>query len=92
MKALARLMGNRGATSAARVPGKMSVGKGLALAGGAGIVGSEAGRRKGKKSGYESGTSDVMGVAQKARMLGRREGVLAYHQALMQRRQGAKKP
>ena len=77
--------------SSPRTPGKMSVGKGMALAGGTGLVGAEAGRRKGKSKGYESGTSDVMSVAQKARMMGRREGVLAYHRALMQHRGGAKK-
>jgi hypothetical protein len=91
---LARML-RRGAKSGARraasgrVPGKMSVGKGLALAGGAGIVGAEAGRRKGRKKGYQKGTGDVMNVAQKARMIGRREGVLAYHRALMQHRRGA---
>lgn len=80
---------SRGAARGTRVPGKMSVGKGLALTGAAGVVGSEAGRRKGKKKGYAEGSKDVMGVAQKARMLGRREGVLAYHRALMQHRRRA---
>lgn len=85
---LARMM-SRGAAKSARTPGKMSVGKGLALAGGTGLVGAEAGRRKGKKKGYAQGSSDVMGVAQRARLLGRREGVLAYHRALMQHRRKA---
>jgi hypothetical protein len=82
---LARRM-SRGASK--RTPGKMSVGKGMALAGGAGLAGAEAGRRKGKKKGYAEGSKDVMGVAGKARMLGRREGVLAYHRALMKHRKG----
>lgn len=63
----------------------LGLGKALALAGvgaaGAGAIGAKAGKEKG----YESGTSDVMDVAQRARMLGRREGVMAYHTALQQR-------
>jgi hypothetical protein len=87
------IRGSRNAASrgaAARVPGKMSVAKGLGLAGVGTTTGAVVGSRKGKDSGYEAGTSDVMGVAQKARMLGRREGVLAYHQALMKSRGGSK--
>jgi hypothetical protein len=85
---LARMFGRSGAAPM-RTPGKMSVGKGLALAGATGLVGAEAGRRKGKKRGYSEGTGDVMQVAERARMIGRREGVLAYHRALMEHRRKA---
>jgi len=90
MSALAKAMGRRGA-SAASAGRKSSIAKGVALAGAGGAAGAVAGSRGGKKKGYDEGTSDVMGVAQKARQLGRREGVLAYHQALMKSRQGARK-
>ena len=72
--------------------GRMGLGKGLAMAGAAGAGGAAIGSSRGKKKGYQEGAEDVMDVAQRARMLGRREGVMAYHQALMQRhRQQASK-
>lgn len=89
---LAKAMGRGGAAAAkgaarggARTPGKMSVGKGLALAGGAGGVGALAGAKKGKAEGLEEGRGDTYSVAQRARLIGRREGVMAYHRAMMQR-------
>jgi len=87
MGRLAQMVGRRAAQG--RTPGKMSVGKGLLVAGATGAAGAEVGRRRGRKSGYESGSKDVMDVAQQARMIGRREGVLAYHRALMQHRRQA---
>lgn len=69
---------------AGRTPGKMSVGKGILLAGGGSAGGVALGSSRGRKKGYEEGTGDVMDVANRARILGRREGVLAYHRALMQ--------
>lgn len=77
---------SRGQSSA----GKLGVSKGLALAGAGGAAGAFAGLKKGKESGYEKGTQDVMTVAQRARQIGRREGVLAYHQAMMKRQRSAK--
>lgn len=65
--------------------------KGLAAGGAGSAVGVAVGRRKGRKKGYEEGTGDVMSVAQRARVIGRREGVLAYHRALMQHRRKAAK-
>jgi hypothetical protein len=89
MSALAKMMKRTSGAGGGSSSRKAAL-KGLALAGGAGTVGAVAGSRGGKKKGYDEGTSDVMGVAQKARQLGRREGVLAYHQALMKSRRGAK--
>ena len=90
MSALAKMMKRTGGGSGSS--SRKAALKGLAVAGGAGTVGAVAGSRGGKKKGYDEGTSDVMGVAQKARQLGRREGVLAYHQALMKSRgAGAKR-
>ncbi|MBP9824080.1 MAG: hypothetical protein KBF21_07650 [Thermoanaerobaculia bacterium] len=66
-------------------PASRGIGKMLALGGGAAVGGAALGARKGKEKGYDEGTSDVMDVAQKARMLGRKEGVMAYHQALQER-------
>ena len=77
----------RGGQSAS---GKLGVTKGLALAGAGGAAGAYAGTKRGKESGYESGTKDVMTVARRARQIGRREGVLAYHQAMMKRQKAAK--
>ena len=76
----------RKSSATRRTPGSMSVGKGLML-GGAGAAGGMAlGSSRGKQKGYKAGTGDVMDVAAKARLMGRREGVLAYHRALMQHR------
>jgi len=81
----------RRAASGGMSAGKMKALKGAALAGAGGTAGAVAGGRSGKKSGYSEGTSDVMGVAQRARLIGRREGVMAYHQALMKHQGGAGK-
>lgn len=82
-------MARRGEHAAASGARGMSLGKGLAIAGGsaagAGALGEILGARHGKKKGYEEGTSDTMDVAQRARQLGRREGVMAYHEALQAR-------
>jgi len=90
MGRLARMFGRKGGRkaieAAGHVPGKMGIGKSLALAGGLGGAGLTAGVLEGKKKGFEEGTEDLMDVAQRARMIGRREGVLAYHQALMEQR------
>lgn len=59
-------------------------GKAVAAGGLAG-GGAALGHRSGKQSGYEEGTSDVGSVARRARMMGRKEGVMAYHRALMNR-------
>ncbi len=80
---LAKMMG-RGGHAAEH--GKMGLGKGLLLAGGAGAGGAVAGellgKKKGEKKGYGEGTEDTMDIAQRARLLGRQEGVQAYHEAL----------
>ena len=53
--------------------------------------GAALGHKKGKQSGYDEGTDDVMSVAARARMMGRKEGVMAYHRALMKhQRQSAR--
>lgn len=62
--------------------------KGLLFGGGAAAAGGALGLRKGKEKGYEKGTEDVIDVAQQARQLGRREGVMAYHQALQAKIRG----
>lgn len=62
--------------------------KGLALGGGAALGGGMLGAKKGEEKGYGEGTSDVMEVAQQARQIGRREGVMAYHQALQEKLRG----
>lgn len=86
--------GAKGAASAAgrsskpRVPGKVGIGKALLLAGGGTAAGATVAGKKGKKKGYEEGTSDVMSVAERARSIGRREGVMAYHNALLARQKG----
>ena len=76
-----------------RMPGGRKMSKGLALAGGSAAAGAAAGgafgTTAGKKKGYSEGTGDVMQVAQRARLMGRKEGVLAYHRALMQHRRKA---
>jgi len=72
-----------------RSAGKMSVGKSVLLGAGGTAGGMAVGSTRGKKKGYEAGTGDVMDVAQRARMVGRKEGVLAYHRALMQHRRQA---
>jgi len=87
---LAAMIG-RGAKAGASGTGRMTMGKGLLMAGGAGAGGAVVGGRKGRKKGYEEGSDDVMDVASRARLIGRREGVLAYHRALMQRRSKASK-
>lgn len=86
----------RGAKGGARAgavsgAGRVGLGKGLLMAGGAGAGGAVIGRSKGRKKGYEEGTEDVMDVAQRARVIGRREGVMAYHRALMEQRARAGK-
>ncbi len=72
-----------------RTRGQMSVSKGLALGAGGGAAGLMAGTTRGKEKGYKAGTGDTMQVAQRARLVGRKEGVLAYHRALMQARRRA---
>jgi hypothetical protein len=69
---------------------RFGLAKGLALGGGAAAGGGLLGMSQGKKKGYESGTDQMIGVAQQARQLGRREGVLAYHQALQAKMQGGR--
>lgn len=64
--------------------GKSPAGKGAALAATGGAAGLAAGAKRGRESGYESGTKDVVSIAQRARMLGRREGVMAYHRHIQQ--------
>lgn len=88
---LAKAMGGgaKAGAAAGRVPGKMSIGKGLALAGGAGATGAVVGAKKGKEEGLEEGKGQVYGVAQRARLVGRREGIIAYHRAMMQRMRAA---
>lgn len=82
-------MARGGASAAAGARGGLSAGKALLLTGGAGAgaatLGELHGKKKGKKRGYDEGTSDVEQVATRARALGRQEGVLAYHQALQAR-------
>lgn len=81
---LARMM--RFGRKAEHVGGSgIGAGKALALGGGAALGAGALGAKKGKEKGYNEGTSDVMDVAQEARMLGRKEGVMAYHQALQNR-------
>ena len=69
-------------------PLKIGLGKGLVLGGGAVAGGTALGMKKGKEKGYEAGSQDVVEVAQEARQLGRREGVMAYHQALQAKLRG----
>lgn len=69
-------------------PLKIGLGKGLVLGGGAAAGAGAIGLKKGKEKGYESGSQDVVEVAQEARQLGRREGVMAYHQALQAKLRG----
>lgn len=91
IKALLSAITRRGAETGAGGIGRLGLGKGLLMAGGAGAGGAILGSRKGREKGYEEGTDDVMDVAKRARMIGRREGVMAYHRALMQQRARAKK-
>lgn len=67
----------------------MGLGRAALLTGGAGagagVLGEVYGKKKGKQKGYDEGTSDVSEVAQRAREVGREEGVMAYHQALQAR-------
>ena len=62
--------------------------RGLAMAGvgaaGAAAAGEHFGKRRGEKQGYGEGSADVEQVAEEARNIGRKEGVLAYHQLLQQ--------
>lgn len=84
---LARFFLRRGG-HAAEGMGGLSIGKRLAIGGGAaGAAGAAGviGAKMGKKKGYEQGTAEEMEVAQAARALGRREGVIAYHNALQNR-------
>lgn len=90
MTKVARMGIGRLARKATQSASGMRVAKGVALGGAGATAGAIAGSKSGSKSGYDKGTSDVMTVAQKARMMGRREGVLAYHRALM-KHQGGKK-
>jgi hypothetical protein len=87
---LASLMrfGRKAAPHAGGGSSRMGLAKGLALGGGAAIGAGVLGERKGEKKGYNEGTSDVMQVAQQARQIGRREGVMAYHQALQEKLRG----
>lgn len=82
-------MGKSTGHAAKDVRSGMGLARGAAIAGGAGGLGALGGelfgKKKGKEKGYEEGTSDVEEVAQRARNLGRQEGVLAYHQALQAR-------
>jgi hypothetical protein len=70
----------------------MTLGKGLLLGGGlgaaGGAIGEVAGKKRGERQGYEEGTSDVSQVAQRARLIGRQEGIMAYHQALQAKLRG----
>lgn len=85
---LARMMRfGRPAAQTAPSAGR-GVAKMLGLGAAAGVGGAALGSSKGKQKGYDEGTNDVMEVAQKARMLGRKEGVMAYHTALQERLRG----
>jgi hypothetical protein len=68
-------------------------GLGLAAAGAAaaGAAGEHFGKKRGEHKGYDEGTEDVEQVAERARDIGRKEGVLAYHEMLQQQlREGGK--
>lgn len=71
----------------------MTLGKGLLIGGGAaagaGAIGEVLGKKRGAKEGYGAGTQDMMEVAEQSRNLGRREGILAYHDALQKKLQAA---
>jgi|SRR5690606_9759192 len=71
----------------------LSLGKGALLTGGVGAAsaagGAAAGKKRGERKGYEQGTADVGEIAERARLIGRREGILAYHQALQAKLRGA---
>jgi hypothetical protein len=93
MKSLLSMIGRGargGASSGMQGAGRIGMGKGLLMAGGAGAGGAAIGAGRGKKKGYAEGTDDVMDVAQRARVIGRREGVMAYHRALMEQRSRSK--
>jgi len=78
---LRRMMGS----AMGKIRGRSGLAKGIGLAGGGGLAGAMAGKKKGEKKGYEEGTGDVMDVAQRARLIGRREGAQMYHNAMIQR-------
>jgi hypothetical protein len=88
---LARLFSSAAKAKSVATPG-MGLGRKLLLGGGATAAaaggGGALGMRSGKKKGYETGTNELIDVAQQARQLGRREGVLAYHQALQSKMRG----
>ena len=79
MKKLLEMTKRFGASTA----GKATMG----AAGGAGL-GMLGGHELGETAGYEKGTEDLVDVAQKARLIGRREGVMAYDAYLRNRMRG----
>lgn len=85
-----KMLAGRSAGAAVRTPGKIGVGKAMLAAGAGTAGGALIGKKKGKRKGYEEGTSDVMSVAERARAIGRREGVMAYHNALLKQQKGGK--